>query len=456
MIRVGSLCSGYGGLETAVQAVLGGLVAWHAEVDPAASLVLKRAEPGVPNHGDLKLLPTPDVEPVDLLAMGVPCQPASAAGRQLGESDPRWLWPDARRVIRALRPPAFLFENVEGLVTMRKGEVWRSILADMRADGYAVRWLVMGACVVGAPHHRHRLFALGAHVGPATPAAVRLDVPKCGVGRDGALLHTPRAGDGDGKTGASAARSDGYGPAGLAAQLALLPTPVVTDAKGTRNATANRPPGKVANSGATLTDAITLLPTPLARDAERANEGSAEYWARPDKVHRAPPLGAVITLLSTPQARDAIGGRLSIKTGTARLESGRRNLDDAVGALLPLLPTPTASEHTGAGHAANGGINLRTAVIGERFGKYSAAVERWAQLCGVDPPEPTERGPRGGLRLAPAFPAWMMGLDIDLENGLFAGAGRTDVLRMVGNGVMPQQGAAALCLLLDPGIAPRL
>lgn len=376
---IGSLCSGYGGLEQAVTRVLAGRPAWHSETDAAASRVLAREYPGVPNLGDLiRLADSPHrADAVDLLAMGVPCQPASGAGKRLAEADPRWLWPYARRLLQALRPPALVFENVEGLVTLRKGEVWRGILADMRADGYAVRWLVMGACVVGACHHRHRVFALGAYVGAGAPPAVRLDVPKCGARRGADLLLTPRAADAH--QGATTPRGDG----GAAGRV-----------------------GPVRHS---LDSIGHLLPTPLARDASGRGEGGPEYWAARDKGPDSMPLGAVIS--------------------------------------AGLLPTPTASDHAGAGHAAQGGENLRTAVIGERFGRYAAAVERWARVCGVAPPEPTEVGPRGGLRLAPAFPEWMMGLPAGHVTGV-PDIGRQGQLRMIGNGVMPQQGAAALELLL--------
>ncbi|WP_275405174.1 DNA cytosine methyltransferase [Streptomyces sp. S4.7] len=50
---IGSLCSGYGGLDLGVQAALGGTLAWHAEVDPNASRILARHWPGVPNLGDI-------------------------------------------------------------------------------------------------------------------------------------------------------------------------------------------------------------------------------------------------------------------------------------------------------------------------------------------------------------------------------------------------------------------
>lgn len=370
VVRIGSLCSGYGGLEAAVKAVLPAAVpAWHAEVDQAACRVLKSATPDTPNLGDLRLIDWSSPElPCDLLTMGVPCQPASAAGRRTAEADPRWLWPDARRTIRALRPPAFLFENVEGLVTLRKGEVWRGILADMRTEGYAVRWLVMGACVVGACHHRHRVFALGMYVGPAAPPAVKLDVPKCGARRGS--VH---------------------------------------------------------------------LPTPLARDASGRGEGGPAYWTgqiekRGTKVGM--PLGAIISagLLPTPQARD--GGRRGTPSRAGALARVTRDGWEGVKELDTVVPLLAPSDSTSD-----------SAVIGERFGRYAGAVARWAQACGVDPPEPTETGPRGGVRLAPQFPAWMMGLDF----GLFDGESRADTLRMIGNGVMPAQGATALRLLFGEG-----
>ena len=53
MTRVGSLFSGYGGLDDAVCAVLGGEVVWHSEIDPGACRILEHHFPGVPNLGDV-------------------------------------------------------------------------------------------------------------------------------------------------------------------------------------------------------------------------------------------------------------------------------------------------------------------------------------------------------------------------------------------------------------------
>jgi hypothetical protein len=71
---IGSLCSGYGGLDLGVQAALGGTMSWHAEISPDASKILARHWPGVPNLGDISAVNWSDVPPVCVLTAGFPCQ----------------------------------------------------------------------------------------------------------------------------------------------------------------------------------------------------------------------------------------------------------------------------------------------------------------------------------------------------------------------------------------------
>lgn len=168
--------------------VLGGRVIWHAETDPDASYVLKAHHPDVPNHGDITAADWHGVERPDIVTMGVPCQAVSAAGRQLVEDDPRWLWPAAHRYLTVHEPWVVMFENVRNLISIRQGAVWRYILEDLRSLGYAVRWLTIGACAVGAPHHRHRVFLLAARR-PDPAEAVRVEVDECDGRTD--LLPTP-------------------------------------------------------------------------------------------------------------------------------------------------------------------------------------------------------------------------------------------------------------------------
>lgn len=74
-LTVGSLCTGYGGLDLAVEAVLGAQLAWYSEVDPAPAAVMAAHYPGVPNLGDLTALAWEDVPRVDVVTAGYPCQP---------------------------------------------------------------------------------------------------------------------------------------------------------------------------------------------------------------------------------------------------------------------------------------------------------------------------------------------------------------------------------------------
>ena len=83
-IRIGSLCTGYGGLDMAVQNVFGGRLAWVADADRHVSSLLTKRFPAVPNLGDLLKLNWQQVDPVDLLCAGFPCQDISFAGLGAG------------------------------------------------------------------------------------------------------------------------------------------------------------------------------------------------------------------------------------------------------------------------------------------------------------------------------------------------------------------------------------
>ncbi|WSS23207.1 DNA cytosine methyltransferase [Streptomyces sp. NBC_01190] len=91
---IGSLCSGYGGLDLGVQAALGGTVAWHAETNPDAAAILARHWPLVPNYGDITTIDWADVPRVCVLTAGFPCQ------RRLGRRPPRRTQP--RNPLRAV------------------------------------------------------------------------------------------------------------------------------------------------------------------------------------------------------------------------------------------------------------------------------------------------------------------------------------------------------------------
>lgn len=196
-IRSGHLCSGYDGLGMALSlAGVRHIAVWHVENEADASHVLELSSLA-PNLGDLTALDLPErLSAVDIVTAGVPCQPVSVQGRKRGKADKRWLWPYARTAIRAAEPFRVFLENVGNLVTIEGGKLHAEILADLRADGYAVRWGVYGACEVGAAHHRHRWFLLADKVSGPAPEAVHVRRMTCGYPlKLGRLLPTPRAGD---------------------------------------------------------------------------------------------------------------------------------------------------------------------------------------------------------------------------------------------------------------------
>lgn len=133
----------------------------------------------------LRLAGWPDHRPI--LTAGFPCQPVSSAGKRLAQRDERWLWPEVARIVRDLRPPLVLLENVSGLLVRGMGDV----LGGLATCGYDAEWQVLSAAAVGAPHLRRRVWIL------AYPAGSRWHGGQgCGEHVRRPSLRRPRPGDG--------------------------------------------------------------------------------------------------------------------------------------------------------------------------------------------------------------------------------------------------------------------
>lgn len=160
--------------------------AWYNDNDKAAAHVLRcLVEDGLLPPGDVDDRSIKDIQPDDLdgytqchffagaglwpLAARIagwpddrplwtgscPCQPFSAAGKGRGTDDPRHLWPDFFRLIRAKRPPVIMGEQVAGA----PGYGWfDGVRADLAGEDFASRVCDIPACAVGAPHIRQRLW----------------------------------------------------------------------------------------------------------------------------------------------------------------------------------------------------------------------------------------------------------------------------------------------------------
>ena len=137
----------------AVEAYFGAQTAWVSEIDKYASKVID-ARINKPNIGDLKIVNWAEIEPVDIITAGYPCQPFSHAGLRKGVLDERHLWPYIKQAISTIRPSIVILENVRGHFKLG----FREVLTDLTYIGYDVRWSIVRASDVGAPHRRERLF----------------------------------------------------------------------------------------------------------------------------------------------------------------------------------------------------------------------------------------------------------------------------------------------------------
>lgn len=152
----------------------------HAEIGAFPSAVLAHRFPGVPNWGDCaEHLEWPD-EPVDLVCGGTPCQAFSVAGLRAGLADPRGnLTLTYLAIVDQYRPRWFVWENVTGVLSHKRGQTFQAILGAMAQLGYGWAYRVLDAQYVrvdgyarAVPQRRRRLYLVG-HLGDwRYPAAV--------------------------------------------------------------------------------------------------------------------------------------------------------------------------------------------------------------------------------------------------------------------------------------------
>lgn len=130
------------------------------EADEKAQLVLKKNFPGVPIHGDIRTFDATQYRgKVQIVSGGFPCQPWSGAGRRRGHLDDRDLWEEMLSVIRNVKAPYFLGENVQGFVNKEMG--LQRATTDLEREGFQTRNFLLPACGVNAPHQRYRIFIVG-------------------------------------------------------------------------------------------------------------------------------------------------------------------------------------------------------------------------------------------------------------------------------------------------------
>lgn len=188
-LKLVSLFSGGGGLDLGLEAA-GFETVFASDIDHHSCITLnqgkkKATELGLPflknaviHQADILTLSSSDLmertglkpSETDLLAGGPPCQAFSIFGKRQGINDPRGQLPKQYlRLLAELKPKAFIFENVFGLLSIHGGDTFRELcgLLENPADGlnYKLTAYRLNAADFGVPQFRDRIFIIGARNG---------------------------------------------------------------------------------------------------------------------------------------------------------------------------------------------------------------------------------------------------------------------------------------------------
>lgn len=448
---VGSLFSGFGGLDAGVGIVLDVELAWYCEVEPAAVRVLEQHYPGVPNLGDITAVDWGQVAPVDIITGGFPCTDVSAAGLRAGlrAGTRSGLWAHMAVAIHRLQPQLVIVENVRGLLSAEADSQMEScplcvgdgpdsglralgaVLGDLATLGWDAEWCVIPASAVDAPHRRERVFLAAAN-------ARRVGVQRRPINRG---VEDPQSAG----TGEEIQRERRGCPVG--------------DGRAT-----HADPG-----GSGLERGIGAEPAPHAEREPDHTRGGATTGRRGSATDTAGAGGRPVRAGNVPDVRgEADGGRAAQpgrRGGAAAPDtpgSGRTQVAGA-GGTRARRPRPVDLADTAADPESDRRGERRgepdrrgeTGALGDsdrgaQWGTYGPAIARWERTLGRPAPAPTVLGNRGGPQLSPLFVEWMQGLDAGWVTAV-PGLTRTQQLKLLGNGCVPQQVALALRVLL-----PRL
>lgn len=168
MTTYGSLFSGVGGFDMGFDQA-GYDCRWQVEWDKHCQQVLQHHWPDVLKHGDVQDVSGYDLEPVDVITYGSPCQDLSVAGKRAGiEGGRSSMFFESVRIFREMRdgtngtfPRITIWENVPGALSSNKGDDFRVVLAALDDIGAVAQWWnVLDAQYFGVPQRRRRVFLI--------------------------------------------------------------------------------------------------------------------------------------------------------------------------------------------------------------------------------------------------------------------------------------------------------
>ena len=200
-LTLGSLFDGSGGFPLA--GILAGVEpVWASEIEPFAIRVTTKRLPKMRHYGDVSDISGADLEPVDIITFGSPCQDLSIAGKRSGLDGLRsGLFFEAVRIVKEMRekthgekPRFIVWENVPGAFSSNKGEDFKAVLEEVirikepeapplpppekgrwpyadcyLGDGWSVAYRVLDAQYWGVPQRRARIFLVADFAGGRAP-----------------------------------------------------------------------------------------------------------------------------------------------------------------------------------------------------------------------------------------------------------------------------------------------
>jgi DNA (cytosine-5)-methyltransferase 1 len=405
---IGSLFSGYGGLDLAAEHVLDARTVWTCDLGP---------------------------------------------GTRTG------LWARMADAIDHLRPHLVVAENVRGLLSAAAdsdvepcpwcmggaadGEpalrALGSVLADLAELGYDAAWHGLRAADVGAPHGRFRVFVLAWPTAYAAGDSSWAGCEPCDTAGRGTAHASRRGPAADPRCERVQRRADPRSVAG---------TPRTGESEGIQ-----RERRGDASSDASA-DAADTYCVGLERSEPQRVRVSVESW---DGDGSGDPV-------ADPDGVGSVRGGEPRRGRSGPADDGRHSVSDATGdgwderrteptGHVRRLDAPerraTAADAEHGEPGSRGRISGSETVTadGVAWGAYEPAVRRWGTVLGRPAPAPTQPSRNGGQRLSPRVVEWMMGLDDGWVTAV-PGLTRNDQLKALGNGVVPQQAAAALSTLL--------
>jgi DNA (cytosine-5)-methyltransferase 1 len=156
---VASLFAGIGGVDLAFKNA-GFEISWANEIDKKACETYTKNF----NHNiicdDIKNLVTDNIQPVDIITAGFPCQAFSIAGYQKGFEDDRGsIFFDLMQIVQQIKPRVLFLENVKNLASHKNGATFEHILNLLKKQKYHIKYQILNTCDYSElPQNRERVY----------------------------------------------------------------------------------------------------------------------------------------------------------------------------------------------------------------------------------------------------------------------------------------------------------